>query len=151
MTLQNIHLVPAYAMPLMVAQVSERTKGRLKVAPYFALNFSEPNLTVGQTVANELQTVNEFIETNQTELLKDGRNIARSFYNRTFVLRTGEFSFDQYGTTAGSDGIVGQYDEAGNLTVSDPCIFFSSVVAYRISSFSQASWFFRLWFELLYH
>ncbi|GAV08663.1 hypothetical protein RvY_18324-2 [Ramazzottius varieornatus] len=60
--------------------------------------------------------VAEMVGANLTELLQDGRHIARRFYNRTFRLRTGNVSFDQYGSSAGVDGIVEQYDEAGNLT-----------------------------------
>ena len=105
-------MFPAYAMPLMVAEVSQRVKGQSKVASSLAHSKCSVNCR-----SNKLQIVNGFIEANQTGLLEDGRNIARSFYSRTFALRTCNFSFDQYGTIAGMEAILGQYDEAGNLTV----------------------------------
>ncbi|GAV00411.1 hypothetical protein RvY_11261-2 [Ramazzottius varieornatus] len=55
------------------------------------------------------QVVQEFLDSNRPHLLEDGRNIARAFYSRTFTLRTGNFSLDEYGTLAGSNTILQQY------------------------------------------
>ena len=65
-----------------------------------------------------LQVVNEFLEANLSALLIDGANIARKMYNRTFNLRTGKFSFDQFGSVMGSNYIAEQFDRSGKLSVS---------------------------------
>ncbi|GAV06772.1 hypothetical protein RvY_16703 [Ramazzottius varieornatus] len=61
------------------------------------------------------EVINELVEANRTDLLKDGTVLARRFYDRTFTTRIGNFTFDGAGAPGGRDCITGQYDD-DNLT-----------------------------------
>lgn len=58
------------------------------------------------------QVINEAAigNSNEMPLLLDGQLLAKRFYNRTFKLRTGTYTFDQYGSLNAPNFVLMQFN-----------------------------------------
>ncbi|GAU92026.1 hypothetical protein RvY_04175 [Ramazzottius varieornatus] len=70
-------------------------------------------MTAGDHVINEAATGNS----NEIPLLLDGQLLAKRFYNRTFKLRTGTYTFDQYGSLNAPDFVLEQFNETNRMAL----------------------------------